>query len=247
MLIMTLAYAQKTGDTGYLSQHYDLLNQYTGYLVNESLIPADQISTDDFAGSLANQTDLALKGMIGIKAMSIIAQMTGHASDSASYASTAESYISQWQDLGIARDANPPHTTLSYGDDSSHGLLYNLYADALLQTHLVPTSVYQMQSDFYPTVEKKYGVPLDTRHNYTKSDWEMFCAAIASEETMNMFISDIAAFINETPTSAPVTDLYETGNADYGGGIRFQDRPVVGGWFSLLALNQTGIPADNTS
>ncbi|RMZ04257.1 hypothetical protein D0862_05374 [Hortaea werneckii] len=246
MIIMALAYAQRTGDTGYLTQHYDLLNQYTGYLVNDSLYPDNQISTDDFAGSLANQTNLALKGMIGIKAMSMIAQMTGHADDSSNYADIAESYIAQWQDLGIAQDANPPHTTLSYGDNSSHGLLYNLYSDSLLETHLVPTSVYEMQSNFYPTVANKYGVPLDTRHGYTKNDWEMFCAAIAAPDTRALFISDTADFINQTPSNGPVTDLYETDTADYANGIRFMARPVVGGWFSLLVLNQTGIPEGNT-
>ena len=53
MLIMTLAYAQRANDTAYLSQHYRLLDQWTQYLIEEALIPADQISTDDFAGALA--------------------------------------------------------------------------------------------------------------------------------------------------------------------------------------------------
>ena len=53
MLIMTLAYAQKANDTAYLGQHYALLNQWTQYLIEEAMIPADQISTDDFAGALA--------------------------------------------------------------------------------------------------------------------------------------------------------------------------------------------------
>ena len=53
MLIMTLAYAQRTSDTAYLSQHYNILNQWTQYLIEEALIPANQISTDDFAGALA--------------------------------------------------------------------------------------------------------------------------------------------------------------------------------------------------
>ena len=48
------------------------------------------------------------------------------------------------------------------------GLLYNLYGDAELKLGLVPQSVYDMQSAFYPTVELEYGVPLDTRHNETK-------------------------------------------------------------------------------
>jgi hypothetical protein len=48
------------------------------------------------------------------------------------------------------------------------GLLYNLFADAQLGLNLVPQSVYQMQSDFYPTIANTYGVPLDTRHTLTK-------------------------------------------------------------------------------
>lgn len=53
MLIMTLAYAQKASDTVYLSQNYAILNQWTQYLIENALIPGDQLSTDDFAGPLA--------------------------------------------------------------------------------------------------------------------------------------------------------------------------------------------------
>jgi hypothetical protein len=48
------------------------------------------------------------------------------------------------------------------------GLLYNLYADRLLGLNLVPQSIYEMQSAFYPTVAQTYGVPLDTRSIVTK-------------------------------------------------------------------------------
>lgn len=53
MVIMTLAYAQRTENIDYLHAHYDLLKKWTGYLVEDALYPANQISTDDFAGSLA--------------------------------------------------------------------------------------------------------------------------------------------------------------------------------------------------
>ena len=126
--------------------------------------------------------------MIGIQAMAVIANQTGNTADAANYSSIAHSYITQWQELAINKDASPPHTTLSYGNASSHGklfptrlvypyahmmspgLLYNLYADAQLGLGLVPDSVYQMQSDFYPTIVNKYGVPLDTRHTETKGE-----------------------------------------------------------------------------
>jgi hypothetical protein len=107
------------------------------------------------------------------------------------------------------------------------GLLYNLFADAQLGLNLVPQSVYQMQSDFYPTVANEYGVPLDTRHTLTKGklastciaqaitdlkkgDWECFVAAIASVSTRSMLIGQLATWLNETPTNRPLTDLYET-------------------------------------
>lgn len=53
MVIMALAYAQRSEDVQYLHQHYDKLMQWTRYLVDDALYPANQISTDDFAGPLA--------------------------------------------------------------------------------------------------------------------------------------------------------------------------------------------------
>lgn len=87
-----------------------------------------------------------------------------------------------------------------------------------------------MQSDFYPTIANEYGVPLDTRHTLTKGkligivftqidanyfglgDWECFVAAIASTDTREMFVKHLATWLNETPTSRPLTDLYDTLN-----------------------------------
>jgi hypothetical protein len=242
MLILSLAYAQKTGDTAYLTQHYNLLRQWTSYLVSNTLIPATQQSTDDFAGALANQTNLALKGIIAIQAMSAIANLTNHAADGANFSRIATSYITQWQDLGINAAASPPHTTLSYDNASSHGLLYNIYADSLIHTNLVPRSFYEMQSEFYPTIAETFGVPLDTRHGWAKNDWEMWSAAVASESTRTEMVARLARWIGETSTNSPATDLYEAATGGYGP-VPFAARPVVGGWFALLALNETGIPA----
>lgn len=61
--------------------------------------------------------------MIGIQAMAVIANETGHTADAANYSSIAQEYITKWQDLAINKDASPPHTTLNYGNSSSHGML----------------------------------------------------------------------------------------------------------------------------
>ena len=93
--------------------------------------------------------------------MAVIANLTGNTADSANYSNIAHDYITQWQNLAIAQTSanfsSTPHTTLAYGENDTYSLLYNLYADALLQTNLVPKSVYQMQSDFYPHVALTYG------------------------------------------------------------------------------------------
>jgi len=172
MLIMTLAYYQRTNDISYLNSHYDILKQWNDFLVNETLIPGDQISTDDFVSSLANQTNLAIKGIIGIGAMAQIAEITGNTEDSQNFTSIAQNYTSLWMDLAIAETSDNftrPHTTLSYGNNDTYSLLYNLYADRELGLNLVPQEVYDMQSEFYPEVFENYGVPLDTRTIRTKS------------------------------------------------------------------------------
>ncbi|KAI1081380.1 glutaminase A [Whalleya microplaca] len=240
MIIMALAYAQRANDADYLTAHYPILKQWAGYLVDEALIPANQISTDDFAGSLANQTNLALKGIIGLRAMSEIAKMTGNTVDADTFGDNATSYIAQWQTLGINSAANPKHATLSYDDPDSHGLLYNLYANSLLgfNADFVPQDIYDIQSDFYPNVTLTYGVPLDTRHNYTKTDWMLWAAATTHTDTRNDIIHRIAMWIGATTTNRALTDLYDAVAGDYPPGLSFTARPVVGGHFALLALKE---------
>ena len=54
-------------------------------MITDSLIPANQLSTDDFAGHLENQTNLAIKGIIGIRAMAEIESLRGNSAQSENY------------------------------------------------------------------------------------------------------------------------------------------------------------------
>ncbi|KAF2848167.1 DUF1793-domain-containing protein [Plenodomus tracheiphilus IPT5] len=237
MIIMVLAYVQWSGNTDYIREHYPLLKQWSEYLIEYGLIPAHQFSTDDFAGKLANQTNLALKGIIGLEAMSQISKIVGKDADADKFTTIAHDYLTEWTDLGINHAANPPHSTLSYDNMSTHSLLYNLYNDRLLNLNFVPQEIYSMQDTFYPTMLNTYGVPLDTRSSSTKTDWQMFCAAIASIETRDMFINAIVRFVNETPTSRGFTDLYDVQTGQFPLNAEFKARPVQGGLFALLLLD----------
>lgn len=103
-----------------------------------------------------------------------------------------------------------------------------------------------MQSAWYPTVSQIFGIPLDNRHSYTKSDWEMWTAATCSPSTRRLFVDAIAYWLNYTTTDLPFTDLYNTidtggyPNDDNGNPIYFIARPVQGGQFALLALGAKG-------
>jgi hypothetical protein len=249
MLIMALAYAQSLNSTLGASAAEDWINkggryalwkQWTEFLIDEALIPANQLSTDDFAGQLENQTNLALKGIIGIRAMSQLSEFMGYETDAKNYTDIAAKYLPQWKDLAISRDGT--HTKLAYHWQGSWGSLYNAYADALLCFHisespLVPHDIYTIQSDWYELVHQRYGLPLDSRHLYTKSDWQLWVAAISSEETRNTIVQGLGSWVNETTTDRPFTDLYDS-NSGAWPGINFMARPVVGGHFSVLALEK---------
>ncbi|RYP39286.1 hypothetical protein DL767_002295 [Monosporascus sp. MG133] len=245
-ILMTYAYYKFAGDAGYLRAHYPLLRQFARYLVDFSLIPAAQLSTDDFAGALANQSNLALKGILGLQAMSAIARVAGEDGDAGEFARTAVDYYGRWEEM--AMDPAKNHTMLAYQWRSSWGLLYNLYMDKLLNLGIASATLYDAQSAFYATVSQTYGVPLDSRHAYTKSDWQVWAAATSSATTRRLIVNALVRWLNETATTGPFGDLFQTtGDGGYPPGQpAFKARPVVGGHFALLALGRSGQGANAT-
>lgn len=249
----------------WVDRSYKLWKQWTQYLVDFSLEPANQLSTDDFAGWLALQTNLALKGIIGIKAMEGLAKLTDNKADAKMYQNISETYIAKWEEYGVSRDKT--HAKLAYDWWGSWTTTYNLYADSLLCFHLgndtatstiaagtgsqkplkdikgdhegfVPKHIYQMQSDWYYSVRQKYGLPLDSRHLYTKTDWEFFAMAVAAPRVRGEILESVAKWLNETETDRPFTDLHKTeGNGGFPG-PNFFARPVVGGHFAFLTLKE---------
>ncbi|EOD52717.1 putative glutaminase a protein [Neofusicoccum parvum UCRNP2] len=265
----------------WLSKSYNLWQQWTGYLVEFSLRPHNQLSTDDFAGWLALHSNLALKGIVGIKAMSEMAATLENDEDNIS-----EVYVEKWQGYAISRDGS--HVKLAYDWYGSWTTIYSLYADALLCFHptitntsaasahhneepyvpdqkgsgsqsplkhhhdpssqlpgsrkaitsdFIPHHVYKIQSDWYAAVMQEYGLPLDSRHLYTKSDWEFEAAAVTSKKVRSDLLNRVATWLNETGTDRPFTDLYETESGEFPG-PHFFARPVVGGHFAFLALER---------
>ncbi|CAF1640713.1 unnamed protein product, partial [Didymodactylos carnosus] len=108
MLIMLAAIAQRQqGQVEYLNKYSDLLQIWANYL-NESLPdPENQLCTDDFEGPSPHNANLAMKGIIGLGAYSIILKYQGDVSRSEYYLSQAVAYAYQWIDL--AKDVEDVH------------------------------------------------------------------------------------------------------------------------------------------
>lgn len=77
------------------------------------------MSTDDFAGALANQTNLALKAILGIRAMSDVAELTGHYKDAREFLDISENYMSKWETYAF--EENATHAKLAYQLPDSWG------------------------------------------------------------------------------------------------------------------------------
>ncbi|KAI0744972.1 DUF1793-domain-containing protein [Earliella scabrosa] len=233
MLIMALSYTQRTKDLSLIKSFFGLLDQWAQFLITDSLVPANQLSTDDFAGTLVNQTNLAIKGIVGIKAMSQIAQLVGQDAMSSNYSSIADDYVEQWQTLAISGDGS--HLTLSYGDSNSWGLSYNLYADRLLGTNVFPDTIYDMQTAWYNNKGNPFGVPLDTRNGFTKSDWMIWTAGfVTSDAVRDQFVSAVRKYAAVGKNTQAFGDLYETADGAQGP-HNFRARPVVGGHLALVS------------
>lgn len=126
------------------------------------------MSTDDFAGPLANQTNLALKAILGIRAMGEISSLTGNSKDAKEFIKTSQDYMETWEKYTF--DKNSTHAKLAYQLNDSWGLcssslllpllmegsLYNAYADDLLDLRLFPDTVRKKQDLWY---YKKTGQP----------------------------------------------------------------------------------------
>lgn len=245
MILLALHYAQLVGKdkaVPYLQSHYKIMQQWAQFLVEDSLIPALQLSTDDFAGTLANQTNLALKGIQGIAAMGQIADMVGKSEDATTYRNTSQTYIEAY--YGYALTKNGSHVKLAYQLDDSWGTLYNLVFDKLLNLRLVTKDLYTKQDAFYPTKANTYGLPLDSRKTWAKTDWQIWASATAADpQTRDFFIRNVHKYVSDAETDAPFSDLYETRNGDFPKEpwtplIYFIARPVVGGHFMHLALDK---------
>ena len=82
----------------------------------------------------------------------------------------------------------------------------------------------------------EYGMPLDSRADYTKSDWLVWTASMASsDEVFADYIAPLWKAYNESPSRVPMSDWYDTVSGRW---VSFRNRTVQGGLFMRLLMNK---------
>jgi hypothetical protein len=236
LLLMVAALERAEGNWRFAERYFPQLEKWAAYLEAKGMDPENQLSTDDFAGHLAHNTNLSLKAIEALGAFAEIAKNTGHADLARRYETTAKLLPAQWEKM--ARDGD--HYRLAFDQPGTWSQKYNLVWDSLLDLHLFPDSVAKAEWAFYPKQMQEYGLPLDNRKTITKLDWQFWTASLSEDPKQ---FAELAArtrkWADESGSRVPLTDYYDTVT-----GLQkaFQARSVVGGIF-VKALYDPNIVA----
>lgn len=225
MLVMAAAVSLADGHADFAAEHWALLTQWAEYLVAYGLDPENQLCTDDFAGHLARNANLSVKAIMGIASYGLLHRMRGDSAEAERYFAKARTMAREWEQLAAEDD----HYQLAFGKSGSWSLKYNLVWDILMETDIFAPEIAEKEVAWYLRNQDKYGVPLDSREHYTKADWLVWAATLATrEDDFRALIEPLWKALDETPDRVPLCDWHHTETARQ---MNFQHRSVVGGLF----------------
>ncbi|WP_036603242.1 glutaminase family protein [Olivibacter sitiensis] len=224
MLTLTAALAVREGNAEFAEQHWQTLTTWTNYLKAEGMDPANQLCTDDFAGHLARNANLSVKAIMGIASYAKLAELLKKDELAKEHFQLARDMAKKWMELADDGD----HYALAFGQKDTWSQKYNLIWDKLLKLDIFPKEVVKKEIAYYKTKQETYGLPLDSRKTYTKSDWILWTATLAEDKDFNTFVDPVWKYVNETSDRIPLSDWHETTD---GKSVGFRARSVVGGYF----------------
>ena len=234
MLVMAATAAIASGDTKMAKDNLDLLEMWVKYLFENGKDPENQLCTDDFAGHLAHNCNLSLKAISGIISLGIIYKLLGNEEKFEQYKQSAHEMALDWIERARNEDGS---FRLAFDREGTFSMKYNIVWDKLFGTNVMPRSAINAEVASYRRKMNTYGLPLDNRAPYTKSDWLIWTATLAqSKDDFIEFIEPLWNAYNSSDSRDPMTDWYFTHTATIKG---FRHRSVVGGyWIKLLEYSE---------
>lgn len=225
MLILTHAIAKIENNATYAEKHWDVLTTWADYLVENGLDPDNQLCTDDFSGHFAHNANLSVKAIMGVASYAKLAGMLGKDDIEKKYVATAREMAASWKTM--AHDGD--HYRLVFDKAGTWSQKYNMVWDKLFDMDIFDKDIRETEIAYYLTKQNKYGLPLDNRAAFTKTDWIFWTATMADDiDTFQQFIRPVHAFMNECTTRTPMSDWVFTDKPQRRG---FKARSVVGGYF----------------
>ena len=229
MLIMEAATAVASKDVTFAASHIETLETWCEYLIKYGEDPENQLCTDDFAGRLARNCNLSLKAIMGIESLAIIKDMMGDKKGAEKLTAEAKRIALSFKERAANDDGS---YRLAYDWQNSFSMKYNLVWDKLFGTGIIPEDVIKTEFKSYKKHMNRYGLPLDNRADYTKSDWYIWTGLMApTKGEFEKFIAPLWDAYNESTSRVPATDWYMTSTAIH---RHFRTRTVVGGHFMKL-------------
>jgi hypothetical protein len=232
MVILAAAISKIEGNADYVKKYWDLLTTWTNYLVEYGQDPENQLCTDDFAGHWAHNANLSVKAIMGVAGYSEMAHMLGLYDVAEKYAGIAKKMAVKWEEMANEGD----HYRLAFDRENTWSQKYNMIWDKMWSLNLFSNNVISKEVNYYLMKQNPYGLPLDSRKEYTKSDWIMWIAAMSPDlETFKKFTDPLYKYINETTSRVPISDWHDTKTGKMTG---FKARSVIGGYWMKVLINK---------
>ena len=232
MLVMLYAALHFGAKDTLVRQYAPLLETWVNYLLTYGEDPGEQLCTDDFAGHLAHNINLSAKAVVGIACYGKLLAYLGDSQKGEEYIRKSQALAQSW----LARAEKPDGTALTF-DGQGWSMKYNLVWDRVLNLELLPAEFYAKETASYLSRQNTYGLPLDSRNTYTKSDWICWCAALCDDiQTRQALLAPVAKYLRESGSRVAFSDWYDTKTGVY---VEFIARSVQGGVFMPLLRERT--------
>ncbi len=227
MIILSYTYYLFSKDKEFLEKNLGLLEKWASYLKEAGVVLNRELCTDDFAGHSVKNVNLAIKGIMGIACFGKICDTLGITNDCMQ---TAKAYADK---LVAECNTDKDYLPFSINKNETWSLKYNLVWDKLLSFGLFDEKLYKGESEKYRAELNKYGVPLDFRKTFTKTDWMLWAACLDEDDkNVRLFSEAIVRYLADTKDKNCFSDWIETKEPKQSG---FDHRTVQAGlWMPVL-------------